>query len=292
MLVCTVVLVVMVTSLVFAILHPYLAAVFWMFYAMTYFSRPEATGHWRLDWVRSLSIWRSLGGAACHMQNERLLEEVSPKDRLLFVAGPSTTMIPLFWTFGLHGPSVLQGLDVVFAVPRVLLLIPVLREILMVAGAIEDRVSTIERRLQKGDSVVMCTSGGRAPLYEQVPMEARMEPFSAQWARFCIDNGVSVVPVVYVGETSRYVTGRPRVVQQYMYREIGYAGPVIFQFNPREPVTTVVSAPITTHTYKEKDDVNGLVQAVHSGWRGIGNTGRHVVTILMPTVDLESTAGI
>lgn len=289
MLVCVVALLVLLVSLISALLHPYLAALFWMLYAMTYFSRPEATGHWRQDWFRSLALWRSVGGAACHMQNERLLEEVTAKDRLLFVAGPNTTMIPLFWTFGLHGPSVLQGLDVVFAVPRVLLWIPGLREVLMMAGAIEDRRSTIERRLQKGDSVVMCTSGARAVFYDQLPGESRVEAFDSDWARFCIDNNVSVVPVVFVGETGRYElhqphpTGALAALRHITYKEFGYPAPITFSFNPRCPLVTVVSAPIAAHVYREADNVNGLVQAVHSGWRGIGNTGSHVLVVMTPS---------
>lgn len=283
-----VVLCVMLPGLLAALFLPKLSFLFWMLYAATYFSRPDRTGYWRLNWVRSLAVWDWLGGGACRMQNARLLEEVQSTDRLLFVVAPNTTMIPLFWVFGLHGQSVLQGLDVVYAVPRFLLLIPGLREILMISGAVADDETTIKTRLLKGDSVVMCPSGARAPLYTQVTSESRVEEFSDDWAGFCINNGVKVAPVVFMGETARYQITRSSTLyqlQRTMHREIGYAMPVVFRYDPRYPVFTTISVPIDARNYSaagasEPHQTTELRKAIESGWRGIANTGQHTLTII------------
>ena len=141
------------TALLIFTWAPYLSIAFWLFYAVTYFSAPERSGRWALDWVRAWHGWRR--AHSCVVQNQKLLEEHQPGHKLLFLAAPNVTMIPMFWTFGLHGQEVFRQLDVAFTVPRVLLMIPLLRDLLLMAGAVEDDGRGSDRQQRPAERVCL-----------------------------------------------------------------------------------------------------------------------------------------
>lgn len=271
-----------VASLIFFILHPYLSVLFWLLYVVTYFNQPERTGRWSLDWLRGLSMWKKL--SSCEMAHPKMLDEHPPTKRLLFLVAPNSTMIPMFWSFGLHGSESLRELDVVFTVPRVLLYIPLLRDLLLMSGAVANDFDTVKRLLSKGRAVCTCTSGAQAYLLQDVDATdtSTVMAIPDELAAFCVDQGVHVAPVLFLGETNRYRVAKPPrldALQKLMYREIGYTFPLTFMLHPEVPITTVVGSPISPRPYKETSDYRGFVVAVHGAWRGIGNVDDHTIII-------------
>ena len=267
--------------LIIFLLHPYISVGFWLLYIVTYFNAPERTGRWSQDWVRSWSVWRRV--SSCVMQNQKLLEEPPANQKLLFLVAPNVTLIPMFWNFGLHGQALLRDLDVVFTVPRVLLMIPLLRDILLMAGAVEDDFDTVKRLLQKGRSVCMCPSGLQGYLFQQTPEHSIVRGISAELAQQCIESEVHVVPVVFSGETARYEVIRDDKLlawQARCYRQCGYPFPLCFRLNPRVKVTTMISAPISPRPYGS--NYHDFVTAIHTNWSGLGTTPEHLMTIQAP----------
>ena len=273
--------------LVLFILHPYISILFWLLYAVTYFNRPEKTGRWSQDWLRGLSFWKRL--SSCEMAHPKMLAEHPQARKLLFLVAPNTTLIPMFWSFGLHGHQELKELDVVFTVPRVLLYIPILRDVLMMAGAVEDDLDTVKRLLSKGRAVCMCTGGlGGYLLEEQLPDESVVMAMPDELAEYCVEYAVYVSVVIFMGENGRYRAKRhPRLLQlqQVMYREVGYPFMLTFMLHPEVPVTTVLASPVSPRPYKERRDFKGFASAVHGAWRGIANVDDHSLIIKSWRVD-------
>jgi hypothetical protein len=267
-------------SMIIFWLHPYLSVAFWLVYVVTYFNAPEKTGRWSLDWLRGWGGWQKV--SMCVMQNQKLLEEHHPQRKLLFVAAPNTTLIPMFWSFGLHGQPVMRELDVVFAVPRVLLLIPLLRDILLMAGAVEDDFQTVQRLLSKGRAVCLCPSGLAGYLDDQTPDHTVVSNLSQELAQQCLQSDIHVVPVVFAGETDRYRAYQSvqlRAFQQLCYEQFKYPFPLCFELNREAEVTTMVSAPISPRPFKDKDGWRPFAREVADRWKALGSTPQHQLTV-------------
>ena len=261
---------------------PYLSLAFWLFYVVSYFSAPEKTGRWALDWLRSWKGWQQVH--SCVLQNGKLLDEHQPGKKLLFLAAPNVTLIPMFWTFGLHGREIFRKLDVAFAVPRVLLMIPLLRDILLLAGAVEDDFDTIRRLLGKGRAVCMCPSGLLGYLLQQQESQSTTKGLSLEMAQECVQSDVIVVPVVFSGETSRYqkpssTSSLVASVQTYCAKRWQYPFPVLFTLHREFEVTAMVSTPISPRAYATNTDYKGFAKAVHDTWCNLGNTPNHLFRV-------------
>jgi hypothetical protein len=275
--------------LVLLVYHPYLSIGFWLLYVVSYFSAPEKTGRWSLDWLRGWRGWQRC--STCVMQNENFLRASGGATRrgaFLFIAAPNTTLIPMFWSFGFHGQPVLRELDVVFAVPRVLLLIPLLRDILLMAGAVEDNFDTIKRLLLSGRAVCMSPAGLKGYLDPQGPEHSTVDGIGHDLAQQCLASDISVVPVVFSGETDRYRIQRHSYlapIQRYCFRRFGYPFPLWIRFNRDAVVTTLISVPIEPRAHREADnDWLRYSAAISNSWKDLGSGPGHALMINTPSV--------
>jgi hypothetical protein len=218
------------------------------------------------------------------MQNHKLLEEHQPGRKLLFLAAPNVTLIPMFWTFGLHGSDMFRQLDVAFAVPRILLMIPLLRDMLLMAGAVEDDFATVKYLLSKGRAVCICPNGVLGSLRHQTPEQSVTRGLSPELAQECLRQSVSVVPVVFAGETARYRQMHPLPppivkLQRYCAKRWKLPFPLLFHLDRERDVTAMISAPITPRAYAAESDHHAFARAVHDAWRNLGTTPEHLFLV-------------
>lgn len=261
--------------------HPYLSVAFWLFYVVTYFNQPEKSGRWSLDWLRAWSGWRRI--STCVMQNQKLLNDCAPDTKLLFAVAPNTSLLTLFWSFGLHGQPSLRRLDTVFAVPRILLLIPLLRDVLMAAGAVEDDFATVQSLLFKGRAVCWCPSGMEGCLMDQSPDRALVRALSEEMSQECLDKNIHVAPVIFQGETARYVPVKNallRQVQQYCFSRWAFPWPLAFRIDRSVDVVTYISVPISPRTFHDDGDWQGFIRKISDSWADYGNSTDRGLAVL------------
>jgi len=231
-------------------------------------------------------------------QNEDLLEPYVDR-RVMFLAAPNRTNLPLFWSFGWHGNKTLAKMDVLYALPRVLFWVPFLRELLVFSGAVEgDEENLIW--LMKKEARAICYAPGR--MQEALTVQSRgctkTCSLNPEFITQLIAKEVVVVPVVFVGENKRYppllltpedtALGKNNwykylvmtvlFLRKRSYQLIDYPFPLFFGWNRKEKVTTIIGPPIDTKTYLPGHPEK-VCNAVQGSWASMGNTLDNVLLI-------------
>ena len=249
------------------------------------------TGRGSMDFARRHAS--KLFKNSVEWQNKMILQPYIGR-KVVFLAVPSITGIPVFWSFGWHGDETLSKMDVLYTVPKILLCIPFLREMLVASGAVEDDKDNILWLLKKeGRSI--CYSPGKMQnvMQSQSPDRVNVNPMDLSFVAALIEKDVVIIPVVFQDEIKRYplwpshdsnddshlmkyswliyVKAALRMVQRKSYSILGYPFPLIFGLNMKYNVTTSIGAPIDTRNYTQ-NDVLKVNETIESGWVSIGQS--------------------
>lgn len=280
----------------------YLPPLFCLLYLLTYLGRPERSGARSWPWLRSLRIWRWVGGVKGHIwQNESLLLGARDEVRTsLFVVGPNTTNLGLLWGFGLHGDRVLSDLAPFYAVPRFLLLVPLLRDVLLWSGAVEHHPAVVQDLLAHNHSVAVCPSGMRGILYRQSRNTMEVDQLPRALLECAIRNGAQLVPCVIFGESRRYrilpatdnaadgvrsenaaPTGCFRIVQGIFVDLVGYPFPLVFLPRFGRKMEIADGTPIVTlhRRQAEAEEIDEIAKQLNQNWRAVGNVADTTLVI-------------
>lgn len=221
-----------------------------LLYALWYTDGKEYTGERRWPWLRSwrISNWRAGGwGRAVtrHINNRTQLAAAVPR---LYMMAPCDSVASAFWTIGLHGGE-MDGFGdrLHWIAPRILLRVPLLRDVLMWAGAVTPRPgATVEDALlelmQSRRSVCWCPSNFASVVLDEFAQESDLpddgdlesagvvsvaKPSSAL-LEFLVAHRIDVVPVALHNERRRYWVARwpwLRWVQRRTHALLGYPIP-------------------------------------------------------------------
>lgn len=228
---------------------------------------------------------------AIEWQNENLLEPLIGR-RVMFIAVPNVTGFPLFWSFGWHGNKTLAQMDVLYAVPRVLLWVPFLRELLIASGAVEDDEENL-LWLMKKEGRAICYSPGkmRDVLENQSSDRMSVAPLDEDFVSSLMSKQVVIVPVIFLNELKRYpplvgqrdeaflkrnkwyvyLLAAVTLLRRKSFQIMGYPFPLINGWNRKEKIITMVGAPIDTTMY-QIEEVKKVCETIEVGWTSLGNS--------------------
>ena len=253
---------------------------------------------WLFDWAKngrgSMDYLRRKAGLfsenAIQWQNVDLLDPYVHR-RVMFLAVPNVTGLPLLWSFGWHVNNTLAKMDVLYAVPAVLLWVPFLREFLIASGAVEDNQDVL-LRLMKKEGRAVCYSPGEMKdvLTNQSFDRMTVKSPSEEFVSSLMEKGVVIVPVVFLNELKRYPPLLKTPDESYLEKNpwygyflagiklirtkslevIGYPFPLIFGWNRKEKIITLVGAPIDTNLY-DATQVAMVRKTIETGWAALGN---------------------
>lgn len=180
-------------------------------------------------------------------------------------------------------------MDVLYAVPRVLLWIPFLKDLLIASGAVADEEQTL-LSLMKKEGRAVCYAPGRMRdiLRTRQADRVYVSPLNEHFIESLVERDVVIVPVVFHNELGRYPIwpspsangDDPKWKQQLVtvmdwvrshgLRFLGFPCPIIFGWNRKEKITTMIGAPVDTKGFQ--GDANAVRKAVHNGWVSMGNS--------------------
>lgn len=232
-------------------------------------------------------------------QNEHLLEPYIGR-RVMFLAVPNFTGFPLFWSFGWHGNEILAKMDVLYTVPAILLWIPFLRELLLASGAVEDDDENVFRLMKKEGRAICYSPGKMQDVLENQSFDRiKIKPPRKEFVSTLISEKIVIVPVVFLYEMKRYppllrldneelhlekqmwysyLLVVVRMIQRKSLDLFGYPFPLLFGWNRKEKMVTVIGAPIDTTQYSaEQADL--VCKTIEKGWTSMGNVFADVLLI-------------
>lgn len=266
---------------VYAFYHPrfYVILFVALLYLLWYFDGSEYTGRRTWEQFRSLKIFRKFNPCSYYFSNETALCTIQ---RRLFILCPNASCMPLFWGFGLHGGKILKDLDVCYVVPKIMLKIPLLRDLLLWTGAIcVDDERDIVNLLNKGRSVCYCPSMMRDSLHVQ---RQALNPNAPQTICFpstelfdyCREERIQIIPVLVANEVHRYrFLGLGRV-QRVFHKHLGYPFPLLFWTKccgarPPLGLEIQIASPIDCHS---RDSGEAIKKTFENAILSLNNNGR------------------
>lgn len=238
----------------------------------------EKTGDMRLSKIRALNIWKYVSGVSERKWQEPDLILTHSKGPRLFIVAPNLTGWSMFWIFGFHGDKVLYESDVVYALPPLLFYIPILREILLMSGAIAQTESTIKNLISHRRSVAMCPYGLKGAAYKQDSTALRTNGLPKYLIQPCSIYRAMLIPCIIWGEANRFPRIRVRskkvqqglnIVQAICLRKLEYPFPNMYWVRFRENMALQTGDCMDIEQCPKKDDVRNKF---HEHWRKVGNS--------------------
>jgi hypothetical protein len=218
------------------VLHPYVALLCALIYALWYFDGKEYTGERRWEAFRALRVWRWLTPVEHHFPSRTNMRETV--GRRLFVVVPCLTPSALVWAMGLHGGELQFKHRLHYVVPPPLMWIPLVRDILMWSGAITYSMRDPAHSLHN----VLLDMLGQGHGVAYVPaqflqhhgdLEASIEARfpTDELLQIAIKEQLQVVPVTVQGERERYnvvASGTLAALQQWTHARWNYPFPLLY----------------------------------------------------------------
>jgi voltage-gated potassium channel Kch len=181
-----------------------------------------------------------------YSNNGKDFQEASKDDRFIFVIMSNLTNITLVRGFGFHGDVVLKNLNTCYMLPSVFFYIPILREILLLSGAVSFDDERISEMLRNGRSVVYAPNGMEDVLYinedENDFKDHPKQPPPVSVFDLAVEKHVKVIPCVISGEDKKFfflTFPLLKRVQKYFMGVLGYPFPFIFFPNRKEDAISI-----------------------------------------------------
>lgn len=247
-----------------------------------------------MDLLRNLDMWSS----EIYWQNENMIKH--KKDRpILFLSPPTYTEFPKLKFFGMHGNKLFDDIDLLYTLPKNLLRIPILRELLLFSGAIEDSRDTVFRFLKKGHRAICFSYGGMAiPEWNAQDEILKVPRIDSEFLQFMVKNRIIIIPVIFTGEVKRFpallnyddtrgssiytksVLYGLRVLRKLCMRLFGYPFPILRGFDRHESVSISISAPVNADEYElTESDIDKLRKSIYSAWASMSNINDNALEI-------------
>jgi hypothetical protein len=216
-------------------LNIYVSGAAALIYLLWYLDGKEYTGERHWPQFRRFILWRWLNPITYHIPNALDLEQQQHgKLQRIYILRPGNTYFSVLWGIGLHGgklpPKMSERLH--WVVPPLLMAIPLLRDILLWAGA----VTYHERKHPLLEVMLGLLNGNRSVCYcpaqyaNTVGEGALTAELCTQMLRFAKENATQIVPIVVSGERQRYhILETPSVLrmQRWMLHHAGYPFPML-----------------------------------------------------------------
>lgn len=266
----------------------WLSVLFVLLYALSYWDGKEYTGerHWLA--FRQWWVWRRWAPANRQYQlaNPKDLSAVNYRSMRVYVLLPGRTLSSLFWGLGLHGGALNPfGERLHWVVPPLLMAIPLLRDVLLWAGAVTwhpkrlPLMDLILRLLRSDRSVCFCPCLFPSATYEQggsIPMDEEL-------FRFALEHEIELVPVVVHNERERYrIWSVPRLQEWSRSRCCGYPWPQFAVLQNRSSPIVITFGPIL-HCTKRYVNATKLAESFSAGLRSLScaDVGEEVFEICL-----------
>lgn len=251
----------------------WLSVLFGLVYALSYWDGKEYTGERHWPAFRQWSVWRRLamcGRRQYQLANPKDLAAVNYRSMRLYVLLPGRTLSSLFWGLGLHGGALNPfGERLHWVVPPLLLAIPLVRDVLLWAGAVTwhpkrlPLTDLLLQLLRSDRSVCFCPSlfpsasaGGAALIDEEL-------------FRFALEHQIELVPVVVHNEGARYrLLQAPRLQEWSRKHCCGYPWPQAALLQDRSQPLVLVFGPIL-HCTQRYANVDKLAESFSAGLRSL-----------------------
>ena len=241
----------------------WLSVLFALLYALSSWDGKEYTGerHWLA--FRQWGFWRRVSPCQYQLANPKDLAAVHPRSMRLYVLLPGRTLTSLFWGLGLHGGALDPfGERLQWVVSPLLLDIPLLRDVLMWAGA----VTWHPKRLPLTDLLLKLLHSNRSVCFCPSMEGAEMDE---ELFRFALEHQVELVPVVVHNESERYRLLRAPRMQEWSRRHCwGYPWPQGTWLKSRATPLVLVFGPIL-HCTQRYDNADMLAASFSAGLRSL-----------------------
>jgi hypothetical protein len=214
-------------------LNIYASAIAALFYLLWYLDGKEYTGERHWPQFRRFILWRWLNPMQYFIANSVDLEQAGKAQRI-YVLLPGNTYFSVLWGVGLHGGRLppLMSERLHWVVPPLLMAIPLLRDILLWAGAVtyherhHPLLDVLLALLNANRSVCYCPAQYANTLNEG----ATTAGLSEQMLAFAREHQAQVVPIVVSGERQRYYmleTPTTQRIQRWTLQHCGYPFPML-----------------------------------------------------------------
>lgn len=245
----------------------YVSIIVFFLYALWYFDGKEYTGERRWDAFRSISAWKWITPIQYIFPNK--LDIAQTRGKRLFIMPTCATTTPLLWGIGIHGGSMSMNQPIHFVVPPPYMWVPFLRDVLMWMGGVsyslrrqdfgKDKV--IQHLLDNGRVVVYAPSNFYNPYSDSHDVEAIVDHRypSSEMLQFCIEESVSIIPVIVSGEADRYKMVDTGVLQKWTYSKLDYPLPHVhwfkfFNASRPPPIVLKIGPLLTCNLYQREGD--------------------------------------
>jgi hypothetical protein len=238
------------TTILFAIAFDWWALTLSLFVwaTLSYWRSSHTTGYETMESLRALHVWQYVLPFVQHrivdVESGMPLstgERNSPagaagggtSGRNIYVVLPNATNTVLVSGFGLHGGHFGSGMC--YLMPDIFFWIPLVREFLLLTGAVASSGNraedTIARMTSLGKHVAYAPSGMRDALYAHEERNIHAQRPGMSLFRLACERGYSVVPCLALGENdSRYIfftSERLRKIQRWFLERVGYPFPLL-----------------------------------------------------------------
>lgn len=265
-----------------------------LLYALSYWDGKEYTGERHWPAFRQWRLWRRLSPHHQYqLANPKDLAAVNYRSMRLYILLPGRTLASLFWGLGLHGGALNPfGERLHWVVPPALLDVPVLRDVLLWAGAVTwhpkrlPLMDLLLRLLRSDRSVCLCPW--------MFPDEADpVAQMDGELFRFALEHQIELVPIVVHNERERYRILRVPKVQAWCRKRCGggYPWPQAALLQDRRVPMVLVFGPIL-HCTPRYSNVGALVDSFRAGLRSLScsDVGEEIFDIQVRDEGVGGTA--
>ncbi len=271
--------------LVFAIILEWsalwLCASLFVWATVSWYRSSHTTGYETMETLRRLRIWPWL----VPMVRHHVVDDggtsggapVVDYEKRIYVILPNATNTALLWGFGLHGGQI-KNANPCYLMPEILFWIPLVRELLLLTGAVSagrgSPEQVIERMTSMGKSVAYAPSGMRDALLVQEERNIHAERPGLSLFTLACYRGLSVVPCLCLGENDRryifFTSERLRRVQRWFLDKLGYPFPLMCCPDTKgSRIDLWIGAPITSKGKNAEE----LQREFFTALQALNNTG-------------------
>ena len=246
----------------------WLSALFTIIYALSYWDGKEYTGERHWPAFRQWWVWKRVHPIQYQLANAKDLAAVSHRSMRLYILLPGHTLASQFWGLGLHGGALSPfGERMHWVVPPLLLSMPLLRDVLLWAGA----VTWNPKRLPLTDLLLQLLQSNRSVCFTpvMVPGSATQAVMEEELFRFALEHQIELVPVVVHNERTRYRMLTLPKLQQWSRRHCwGYPWPQLAWLVDRK-VPLIMTFGFILHCTGRYAGVAKLVESFNAGLRSL-----------------------
>ena len=226
-----------------------------VYVTFTFARGAHETGHDAFERLRSIYSFSSI----------LKVRQVDPlafneDSRYIFIVIPNASNASLVYGFGLHGNPEWIKLRLCYLMPNVLFYIPILREALLLSGAVSANNNADERvidMIRRGRNVAYAPNGMEDALFVHEHDKISAKKPSMSLFEKAVARDYEIVPCMCSGENDQkymFLTSKLiRDIQGWFLKHIGYPFPLVYIPRGRDPIDMNIGVPIHTKGRKAHD---------------------------------------